>query len=207
MRDLGFQAASEVVERFIGSIRAQAPPTAEGSATGPQRDAFRQLRADLARAIDANLDLIRRAFDLYAGAVDRLLGTEAGPGGGDGSHLEMPPVLPGHRASTTMWIHNTTSQGSPALHLRASDLSSPSGESIPADCFDFEPAEIDIAPPGTSIPVAVGLAIGPSVIPGRYRGYVFVTNLPTEYMTIEVDVVAPVGVRREDQWPDRRQAS
>ena len=61
-----------------------------------QRAAFRQLRADLARAVDANLDLVRRAFDLYAGAVDRLLGTEpAASRWRQRSHLKLPPVLPG----------------------------------------------------------------------------------------------------------------
>jgi hypothetical protein len=208
VRDLGFEAASEVVERFIGSLRPQPPPPEEGSSPGVQRDAFRQLRADLARAVDANLDLIRRAFDLYAGAVDRLLGTEPeSVAGAPESHVKMPPVLPGHRASTTLWIHNTTSQGSPALRLHASDLFSPAGEIISAGRFEFEPVEIDIAPPGSSIPVAVELAIGSSVPPGIYRGYVFVTNLPTEYLTIEVEVVGGVGVPREEPWPVRRQAS
>jgi hypothetical protein len=208
IRNLGFQAASEVVERFLGSIR---PPEALGEERGPpggQRDAFRQLRADLARAVDANLDLVRRAFDLYAGAVDRLLGT--GPPAPDdegGSHLKLPPVLPGHRAASTLWIHNTTHSESKGLRLHASDLTSPSGATISSEAYEFEPAEIDIAPANSSVPIAVGLAIGPAVPPGRYRGYVFVTNLAAEYLTIEVEVVAPVGVAREERWQDRRQAS
>lgn len=211
VRDLGFQAASEVVERFISSMGgtdSQPGSQTDARSTGSQRAAFRQLRADLARAVDANLDLVRKAFDLYAGAVDRLLGAEPAPTrGGDGSHLKLPPVLPGHRASSTLWIHNTTASASPALRFHASELISHSGETIASDAFEFEPAEIDIAPPNSSLAIAVSLAIGPAVAPGCYRGHVFVTNLPTEYMTIEVEVVGPVGVNQEERWRDLRQAS
>ena len=206
IRDLGFQAASDVVERFLGSIRATPPE--EPVTPGGQRDAFRQLRADLARAVDANLDLVRRAFDLYAGAVDRLLGSGAGEAEGDvGSHLKLPPVLPGHRASSTLWIHNTTPSESRSLRLHASDLTSHSGATISSESFEFEPAEVDIAPANSSVPIAVSLAIGPAVPPGRYRGYVFITNLAAEFLTIEIEVVAPVGASQEELWPDRRQAS
>jgi hypothetical protein len=211
VRDFGFRAASEVVERFISSMGQTDPrigSEADPRSSGGQRAAFRQLRADLARAVDANLDLVRRAFDLYAGAVDRLLGNASAPdGGGEGSHLKLPPVLAGHRASSTLWVHNTTPSASPALILRASDLVSHTGETIRSDGFEFEPAEIDIAPPNSSVAVAVGLAIDPAVLPGRYRGYVFVTNLPDEFMTIEVEVVGAVGESQEDRWRVRRQAS
>ena len=211
VRDFGFQAASEVVERFLSSMSKTDPPTggqADTGSPGGQRAAFRQLRADLARAVDANLDLVRRAFDLYSGAVDRLLGTESsGTAGGEGSHLKLPPVLAGHRASSTLWVHNTTSSASPALRLSASDLVSHTGETIGANGFEFDPAEIDIAPPNSSVAVAVTLTIDPVVAPGRYRGYVFVSDLPDEFITIEVEVVGAVGNSQEDRWRDRRQAS
>ena len=213
VRDFGFQAASEVVERFISSMSPTDPLVggqAEDRSTGGQRAAFRQLRADLARAVDANLDLVRRAFDLYAGAVDRLLGNEmtADGGGEGGSHLKLPPVLAGHRASSTLWVHNTTTSASAGLRLRASDLVNPNGETIPADGFEFDPAEIDIAPANASVAVAISLSIGAAAAPGRYRGYLFVTNLPDEFMTIEVEVVGAVGGESlEDRWRDRRQAS
>ena len=210
MRDLGLAAAAEVVERFITSMGDADPPTgtpAEPVSPGHKRAAFRQLRADLARAVDANLDLVRRAFDLYAGAVDRLLGTEPAPAEGDAGHLKLPPVLPGHLATSTIWIHNTTSSATSTLRLHASDLVSHTGDTIPADAFSFDPAEINIAPPQSSLAIAVSLSIDPGVIPGWYRGYVFVTNLPAEYMTIEVEVVGPVGHSQEERWQDRRQAS
>ena len=211
VRDLGFQAASEVVERFISSMSRTDPAAAdqgESRSPGGQRAAFRQLRADLARAVDANLDLVRRAFDLYAGAVDRLLGSEpSAHDGGEGSHLKLPPVLAGHRASSTLWVHNTTSSASPALRLRATDLVSANGATIGADGFEFDPAEVDIAPPNSSVAIAVTLTIDPAAVPGRYRGYVFVTDLPDEFMTVEVDVVGAVGGSQEDRWRDRRQAS
>lgn len=208
VRDVGFQAASEVVERFLGSMAKTEPPTgaqSEADPPGNQRAAFRELRADLARAVDANLDLVRRAFDLYSGAVDRLLGS-SGTTGGEGSHLKLPPVLAGHRASSTLWVHNTTSSASPALRLHASDLVSHTGRTIAATGFEFDPAEIDIAAPNSSVAVAVALTIDPAVPPGRYRGYVLVSNLPDEFITIEVEVVGAVG-SQEDRWRDRRQAS
>ena len=208
IRDLGFQAAAEVVERFLGSIRATESSAGEPGGPSGQRDAFRQLRADLARAVDANLDLVRRAFDLYSGAVDRLLGTGPVEAGDDiGSHLKLPPVLPGHRAASTLWIHNTTPLESKGLRLHASDLTSHSGATVSSEGFEFEPAEIDIAPANSSVPIAVALAIDPTVPPGRYRGYVFVTNLAAEYLTIEIEVVAPVGIAQEGPWRDQRQAS
>jgi hypothetical protein len=93
------------------------------------------------------------------------------------------------------------------LRLRASDLVSHTGETIGANGFEFDPAEIDIAPPNSSVAVAVTLTIDPVVAPGRYRGYVFVSDLPDEFITIEVEVVGAVGNSQEDRWRDRRQAS
>jgi hypothetical protein len=209
-RDLGFRAAAEVVERFISSMATTEPRNenrSEGPPAASQRAAFRQLRADLARAVDANLDLVRRAFDLYAGAVDRLLGNESSNVDGDGSHLKLPPVIPGHRASSTIWVHNTTSAETAGLAVRASDLVSSTGQIIRADAFEFEPAEVDIAPPNSSLAVGVSLTIDPDVVPGWYRGYLFVSSLPAEFMTIAVEVVGPVGVNQEDGWRQRRQAS
>src|SRR5688572_3783144 len=114
-------------------------PRPPGQPASEDRSAFRQLRADLARAVDANLDLIRRAFDLYAGAVDRLLGSETEP---DGRHFQMPAVLPGHQASSTLWIHNTTASAASGLRLHGSDLVSHNRGTIPADAWRFEPTEI-----------------------------------------------------------------
>jgi len=204
VRAAGFRAASEVVERFLSTMSvSSAGGETDTPPPGGQRTAFRQLQADFARAVDTNLDLIRKAFDLYAGAVDRLLGADSA----GGAHLTMPPVLPGHRASSTLWIHNTTPSAAPALRLHASDLVSHTGDTIRADAFEFEPAEISIAPPGSSVAVAVSLSIDAAVAPGIYRGHVLVTNLPDEYMTVEVEVVGPVGANQEERWQQRRQAS
>ncbi|MGH8927429.1 MAG: hypothetical protein ACRDWH_03695 [Acidimicrobiia bacterium] len=197
------------MNRFISSMaRPEESSTEVGAAADGQRNASRQLRADLARAVDANLDLVRKAFDLYAGAVERLLGSDrASSGHHDGSHLKLPPVLPGHRASSTLWIHNTTSSASPTLRIHASDLVSHTGETISSEAFCFEPSEIDIAPPGSTLAVAVDLTIDPAVAPGSYRGHVFVANLPAEYLTVEVEVVGPVGRDQKQPWPDHQQAS
>ena len=201
-----------MVDRFIRLMaddpRHTAPfGEADQAESGNERSAFRQLRADLARAVDANLDLIRRAFDLYAGAVDRLLGDDSAGDPADSRHFKLPSVLPGHRASSTLWIHNTSPTAASVLRFHGSELISHSGERIAADAWQFEPNEIDIAPPGSSLPVAVNLEITRSVVPGIYRGYVFVTNLPTEFMTIEIEVVQPAGVNQEQRWRDQRQAS
>jgi hypothetical protein len=199
IRDMGFRAASEVVDRFIRLMGDDPRP---GQPAGEDRSAFRQLRADLARAVDANLDLVRRAFDLYAGAVDRLLGgdTEA-----DRRHFHMPAVLPGHQASSTLWIHNTTSAAVSGLRLHGSNLVSHNQGTISADAWRFEPTEIDIAPPGCSLPVAVELGVSGDTAPGIYRGHVFVANLPGEYMTVEIEVVQPIN--QEQRWRDQRRAS
>jgi hypothetical protein len=202
IRDLGFRAASEVVERFIGVMGDD--PRSPSQPFGEDRSAFRQLRADLARAVDANLDLVRRAFDLYAGAVDRFLGADAEA---DTRHFQMPPVLPGHGASSTLWIHNTTAAAASGLRLHGSDLVSHNRDTIPADAWRFEPTEIDIAPPGSSLPVAVDLQVSGDTAPGIYRGQVLVTNLPSEYMTVEIEVVQPVRVNQEQRWRDQRRAS
>ena len=200
IRDLGFRAASEVVDRFIRLMGDDPRPPSQP--TGEDRSAFRQLRADLARAVDANLDLVRRAFDLYAGAIDKLLGGDPGAGS---RHFQMPPVLPGHQASSTLWIHNTTVAAATSLRLHGSELVSHMGNSISADAWRFEPTEIDIAPPGSSLPVAVDLEVSEDIPPAIYRGHVFVTNLPGEYMTVEVEVVQPIN--QEQRWRDQRQAS
>lgn len=200
---MGFRAASEVVERFIRLI-GDDPRSTVGETASGDRSAFRQLRADLARAVDANLDLVRRAFDLYAGAVDRFLGGDSDAGG---RQFKLPSVLPGHRASSTLWIHNTTSAPALGLRLHGSGLISHDGESIAGDAWEFEPQEIDIAPPGSSLPVAVSLAVKDGIAPGIYRGHVFVTNLPTEFMTTEIEVVQPTAVNQEQRWQGQRRVS
>ncbi|MGH8959244.1 MAG: hypothetical protein ACRDVK_11300 [Acidimicrobiia bacterium] len=202
IRDLGFRSASEVVESFIRLMGDDPRPPSKP--TGSDHSAFRQLRADLARAVDANLDLVRRAFDLYAGAVDRLLG---GDTAADGRHFKMPAVLPGREAASTLWIHNTTSAAASSLRLHGSELVSHNRDTIAADAWRFEPGEIDIAPPGSSLPVAVDLEVSGDTAPGIYRGHVFVTNLPGEYMTVEIEVVQPASINQEQRWRDQRRAS
>jgi hypothetical protein len=79
------------------------------------------------------------------------------------------------------------------------------GDTISADAWRFEPTAIDHAPPGSSLPVAVDLQVRDDTAPGIYRGYVFVTNLPGEYMTVEVEVVQPIN--QEERWRDQQRAS
>ena len=43
----------------------------------------------------------------------------------------------------------------------------------------------------------------PAPAPGIYRGHVFVTNLPGEYLSVEIEVVQPVGVDQEQRWRQR----
>ena len=57
-------------------------------------------------------------------------------------------VLPGHRASSTLWIHNTTGVAASSLRVHGSELVSHNRDTIPDDAWRFEPTEIDIAPPG-----------------------------------------------------------
>ncbi|HJU50853.1 MAG TPA: hypothetical protein VJ815_00830 [Acidimicrobiia bacterium] len=203
IRDLGSRAAAEVVDRFIRLMGEDPRPPGQSA---DRSAAFRQLRADLARAVDANLDLIRRAFDLYAGAIDRLLGGET-----DGRHFKMPPVLSGHQASSTLWIHNTTGAAATSLRLHGSELVNHNRATIPGDAWRFEPGEIDIAPSGSSLPVAVALDVPGDAVAGVYRGHVFVTNLPGEYMAVEIEVVQPAregaGINQEQRWQDQQQAS
>ena len=199
---MGFRAASEVVERFIRLMGDD--PRSSSQPIGEDRSALRQLRADLARAVDANLDLVRRAFDLYAGAVDRFLGGDASA---DSRHFQMPAILPGHQASSTLWIHNTTAAPASSLRMHGSELVSHNRDTIPADAWRFEPTEIDIAPPGSSLPVAVDLEVSGDTAPGIYRGQVLVANLPGEYMTVEIEVVQPASVNQEQRWRDQRRAS
>jgi hypothetical protein len=78
------------------------------------------------------------------------------------------------------------------------------GNTIAADAWRFEPAVIDIASPGSSLPVAVDLHVSEDTVAGIYRGHVFVTNLPGEYMTVEIEVVEPIN--QEERW-DQQQAS
>ena len=55
--------------------------------------------------------------------------------------------------------------------------------------------------------MAVVLEVSGDTAPGIYRGQVLVTNLPGEYMTVEIEVVQPAGVNQEQQWRDQRRAS
>ncbi|HKX73961.1 MAG TPA: hypothetical protein VJR05_01060 [Acidimicrobiia bacterium] len=191
-RELGFRAAAEAIENFMGMFgNGQDPPS-----PGGPRSPFRQLRADLARAVEANLELVRRAFDLYAGAVEQVLATD---GEETDRHLRLPAVVPGERSSTTLWIHNTTPAVAPPLRPQGSDLHSASGEKIASTSLFFEPAQIDRLGPGSTYEVAVTVATDATTPAGLYRGYVFVPNLAEEFVSLELSVIVPPG-NEEAGW-------
>jgi hypothetical protein len=189
----GMDAAAQVIEGFIAMLGAQPPPAgpAAGEANGLE-PGFAQLRTSVARALDLYSDLVRRSFEGYADLVEqglrargvRLHGAE------DGQAELAVQATAGTRATTTLWLHNTTDRPAAAV-LHLTGLTAHDGRVVPPAAARFEPAAVQVAA-GTSVAARLALALD-GVAPGLYRGHVLAAGLPDAALPVRLVVtgVAP----------------
>ncbi len=198
VRELGFDAARMIVERFVelfdhfradaptGSAAADASGGAPTSEPGPGRPppsvhfriddgVRRRLQADAQRALEGYLDVLRRVGELGLPFLD---GTVPEGGGALGDGLELPDLAPGGRTSTRLWLHNSTGSAVTMLRPWTSGLVSHDGSTLGSAPVTFRPERIDRLDPGTSAEILVAAAAPPDAPPGLYHGQIFVEGLP-----------------------------
>ena len=177
-------SANQVIDQFLDLAR----PAGPGPGTGPGRDGagadgFHQLRADMARALDVYVDLLRRTFDSYADLAEATLrrrpagggdGTDTGPGGpGGGGALTLTAVA--GVAEGPLWLHNTTDAevGPDPVHPTA--LTAHGGAVVPADRVTVDPPTLPaVAAHGSTGAVVRVDARG--LPPGRYAGHLLTSR-------------------------------
>jgi hypothetical protein len=182
-------SANQVIDQFLDLARPPEPgPRAgSGSAEGDGADGaepgFHQLRADMARALDVYVDLLRRTFDSYADLAEATLhrrpagsgsgnGAEAGDPGGGGA-LTLTTIA--GVAEGPLWLHNTTGAEVAPDPVRPTALTAHGGAAIPADRVTVDPPTLPaVAAHGSAGAVVRVDARGAP--PGRYAGHLLTSR-------------------------------
>jgi hypothetical protein len=174
----GLRAASELLERMLGSDR-QSP--------GPRsRSPAREYTA----LVDAWAELLQR---IAAG-----LAQPGQPGPMtipvDSSGVAPPVRLAllesenGGVAVAEVWLHNGTSTAVGPLLPRCGQLTASDGTVLDGARVLFEPGEVELLPARSSRAVLVSLAATGSLRPGIYRGTIQAEGAPKLWLPLEVTV-------------------
>jgi hypothetical protein len=167
----GIEAVSDVFERLFD----QTQHARSGPGTGDPVTTL-QIRAAVARTVDAFADLFQRTFDLYAdlladGAASRGA-TDRTP---DGSIIELS-APPGAEAEGCVWIHNSTGGPVRGVTLRMTGLTAHDGAAVAATAGTFAPPELDV-PAGASGSSRLSVRIPATASAGIYHGHVLAAGL------------------------------
>ncbi|MGZ4149697.1 MAG: COG1470 family protein [Actinomycetota bacterium] len=212
VRELGFDAARMIVERFVELFDHFWPdaPTGTGasdgsgsaSEPGPVRlppavhfrvddGVRRRLQADAQRALESFLDVLRRVGELGLPFLD---GVEP-EGGAVGDGLELPDLAPGGRTSARLWLHNSTGSAVTGLRPWTSGLVSHDGSALGAELVTFRPDRVDRLDPGGSVEILVAVTAPPDARLGLHHGQILVEGLAATAFPARVRVVGEPGLR------------
>jgi hypothetical protein len=164
-----------------GGAQADGPG---GISLRPASASVARLQAELERAFDSYVDVMRRLNEALAPMLERLQGSA------DDGHLELPATPAGRRASARLWLHNTTSSTATALRPWTAGLFRHTGESLPGERVSFTPSVVDQLGPGERQSILLIADVPPRLPLGRYHGQVFVEHLPSESMHVSLWVIA-----------------
>jgi hypothetical protein len=182
-------SANQVIDQFLDLARPPEPEPRPGSGSAGLDGAdgaepgFHQLRADMARALDVYVDLLRRTFDSYADLAEATLrrrpagagsGNGAGPGDpGGGGALTLTAIA--GVAEGPLWLHNTTDGEVAPDAVRPTALTAHGGAEIPADRVTVDPPTLPaVAAHGSAGAVVRVDARGAP--PGRYAGHLLTSR-------------------------------
>jgi hypothetical protein len=187
-------SANQVIDQFLDLARSPEPGPragsgsadgvgADGDGDGGAEPGFHQLRADMARALDVYVDLLRRTFDSYADLAEATLrrrpagagsGNGTGPGDpGGGGALTLTAIA--GVAEGPLWLHNTTGAEVAPDPVRPTALTAHGGAEIRADRVTIDPPTLPaVAAHGSAGAVVRVDARG--VPPGRYAGHLLTSR-------------------------------
>ena len=190
VRREAFRSAAAAVDRFLDRVGDPVPEAIRDiGAAGWDR-----FRAELARVVDLNLEMVRNAFGLYGSVI----GPEMLTPDRDATTLKLSPAMPGSGASGVLWLHNFDEDPMAVTDLTGSPLSGPDGGRIDQPTWTFSPGSVSV-PAGTAVPVLVGVEIPPGTVHGTYRAMVSTADHPAEPIEVRVDVVSEEPVAH-DSW-------
>jgi len=198
VQGLGFDAARTVVERFVEMFAEFTAASGNGGAAAPGRGwippfwlggtdgSMRQMQSDMLRASDAYLAVLSQLNEASMRFFTAGRWWEPQKAGGD--DVSLPDVAPGGRASSRLWLHNTTSATANGLRPWSPGLTSPSGADIPSTAVTCQPERIDRLEPGSSRELVITVAVDEGATPGTYHGQLLVDGQPDIVFPLRVSV-------------------
>lgn len=177
----GLRAASELLERMLGSDR---------ESTGPRS---RSPALDYTALVDAWAELLQRiAAGLAQPAQTAQPGTVTisvdSSGVGPPVRLTLEESENGGSAVAEVWLHNGTLSAVGPLALRCGQLTASDGTVFDGARVHFEPGEVEPLPPRSSRAVLVSLTATGSPRPGIYRGTIQADGAPRLWLPFEVAI-------------------
>ncbi len=178
----GLRAASELLERMLGSDRESPAPRSPSPAPAPDYTALVDAWADLLQRIAAGL-----AQPVQPGTVTIPVDSS---GVGPPVRLTLDESERADSAVVEVWLHNGTFSAVGPLTLRCGQLTASDGTALDGARVRFEPGEVESLPPRSSRAVLVSLAATGSLRPGIYRGTIQADGAPKLWLPLEV-AIAP----------------
>ena len=176
-------SANHVLDQFLDLARPPADRAAGADADADGAEpGFHQLRADMARALDVYVDLLRRTFDSYADLAEATLrrrpaggGNGAGPAGSSDAGGGLTLTAIAGVAEGPLWLHNTTEAEVGPDPVRPTALTSHDGAVVPAERVTVDPPTLPaVAAHGSAAAVVRVDARGAP--PGRYAGHLLTSR-------------------------------
>jgi hypothetical protein len=105
--------------------------------------------------------------------------------------LELVPTAPGARADGELWLHNRSGAAVADGREHCGDLRPHDGWALAGATVAFDPVQLDELPELTSRGIRVTVDVPDETPPGIDRGTVLAANLPSLWLVVELEVVAP----------------
>jgi hypothetical protein len=188
VRREAYQAAASAVDRFLERIGDPAP----SGLTDLGEAAWSRFRAELARVVDVNLDLVRNAFNLYGSMAD----SAVFPTDGSAGRLSLSPGLPGSESCGVVWLHNFDETPRVGVALVGSKLSASQGEPIDDPGWLFSPPTVDV-PARSAVSVLAKVTVPPDTPSGVFEGTISATGLQGRPIDVRLEVIDVEPVAHE----------
>jgi hypothetical protein len=156
---MGLTTATAVVDRFSAMVRTLGADVAGGD---PSPNVWVAAVRDLAGMAQGMFDAVGLA-STPSSVVETVV---------------LPAVVPGAVATGRVWLHNTTAEAAHSLSLRYGQLIGSGSAMVPAACISLAPDDFLTAPPLTSVPIDIEIAVPGAQQPGTYHGHLVLSDPP-----------------------------
>jgi hypothetical protein len=189
----GFQAASEVVDRFVRLASKTGGANVGQSSSELEHNGSKQARESLGLDVD-------RLVGSWESLIGRLVQSLRGSSAPGFPTLDLPvsdsygvlslQAVPGGRACSEVWLHNGGPKDLGEVKLLCSDLLRHDGGVVAAHSVRFEPDAVAM-PARSSRGVCVEVDVAEDLPAGAYRGTLLAHGHPDVWLPMLLDVPAP----------------